>query len=83
MPRTSVNIGENDRCVRLPAQHAADRRGDIGGRQASRRDLVKQRLEQMVVMTIDHDHIHLRLRGREASKACAYYLLARVIRNVG
>ena len=73
----AVDIGKNDGRVGLPAEHASDRRGDVGGRKPGRRDLVEQRLEQMIVVTIDHDHIDRRLRerlgGRQTRKTRADY----------
>ena len=70
-----MNVGENDCRVGLPAQYAADRRGDVGRRQARGRHLIEQRLEQMVVVPIDHHDVDRRLgerlRGREPAKSCA------------
>ena len=39
--------------VPLPPQDPADRRGDVARRQRRRRDLIQQRLEHMVVASID------------------------------
>jgi hypothetical protein len=54
------HVAEDHLGVGLPPQHAADRRGDVGRVQGGGRDLVQQRLEQVVVPAI-HD----------ASRACA------------
>ena len=43
--------------VRLPGENAADRRGDVGGRQGRGRHLIQKRLEQVVVAPVDHGHI--------------------------
>ena len=49
--------GKQHRHVALPAEDAADRRGDVRGRQTGGRHLVEQRLEQMVVVAIDDGHL--------------------------
>ena len=43
--------------VLLPTKNAANRRSDIGRRQARGRDLIEQRLEQMIVVPIDDDDV--------------------------
>jgi hypothetical protein len=55
---------EQDRRVALAPQDTADRLRDVGGRQARRRDLVEQRLEQMVVAPIDQGDLHLLVAER-------------------
>jgi hypothetical protein len=66
---------EHDLGVPLPTQHATDRRRDVGRRERGRRDLVEQRLEQMVIAAIDHRHVDRRvgepLGGGEAAEAGA------------
>jgi len=47
------HLGQLDADVLAPPDDVADRRGDLPGRQHARRHLVQQRLEQMVVATID------------------------------
>ena len=61
------NFRQNDVGIALPMEDAADRRCDISGRQTRGRDLVEQRLEQVVIVTIDDRDIKRRpreLRGR-------------------
>ncbi len=54
-------------------ENAADRPGDIGGRQRGRRHLIEQRLEAMVVLPVDHDDLGIgaaeRLRRLEPAEA--------------
>ena len=52
-PRRRRDVREQHRDVLLPAQHPADRRRDVAGRQRGRGDLVEERLEQMVVVAIE------------------------------
>jgi hypothetical protein len=40
----------------LQSKQAADRRRDIGGRQSGGRDLIKQRLEQVIVVAVNKRH---------------------------
>jgi hypothetical protein len=60
--------------IGLAAQDAADGRRDIGGREARRRHLIEQRLEQIVVAPVDDGHIDRNLgqglRGGQAAKSC-------------
>jgi len=51
------NRPEDHMGIRLRCENAADRRGDVGGRQGRSRHLVQKRLEQMVVAPVDHGHI--------------------------
>ena len=51
------NRPEDHMGIGLRCQDAADRRGDVGGRQGRGRHLVQKRLEQMVVAAVDYDHI--------------------------
>jgi len=48
---------EQDGGVLLVAQNGADRLGDIGGRQCRGRDLVQERLEEVVIVAVDHRHL--------------------------
>ena len=48
--------------VRLAAQDAADRRGDLGRRQPRGGHLVEQRLEHVVVLAVDERHVDRRAR---------------------
>ena len=61
--------------VGLAAQDGADRVRDVGGREPGSRDLVEQRLEEMVVAAVDERHVHRRaaerLGGGEAAEAAA------------
>jgi hypothetical protein len=59
----AADIGEQRRHLMAVAQEIADRPGDLRGRERSGRDLVEQRLEQMMVAAIDH-----RDRNRRAGK---------------
>src|SRR5262249_15632218 len=45
--------------VALPARDRADRRRNIGRRQSSRRDLIEQGLEKVMVMAVDDRHVGL------------------------
>ena len=77
MPATSMlaHVGEQHRDVLLVAQHPPDRRGDVARRQRRRRDLVQQRLEEMVVVAVDQRDADRRARERprrvEAAEAAA------------
>ena len=42
----------------LPAQNAAHRSGNFCRRQSCGRDLIQQRLEQVMIAAIDHRHLH-------------------------
>jgi hypothetical protein len=48
--------------VLLPAQDPADGRRDVAGRQRRRRNLVEQRLEDVVIVPIDERHANGRPR---------------------
>src|SRR6266566_8536087 len=56
------NFRQNDLGIALPMEDAADRRCDISRRQTRGRDLVEQRLEQVVIVAIDDGDIKRRLR---------------------
>ena len=58
------DFGEHHRRIGLPAEDLADRRGDVGGRETGRRNLIEKRLEQMVVVAVDHDEVDRRLPKR-------------------
>ena len=69
------NLRQNDLGVPLPTQDAADRRRNICRRQARGRDLVEQRLEQVIVVTIDDHDVKRCLRqllgGRKSTESCS------------
>src|SRR5205823_6212602 len=46
-------------CVWLPSDHLADRRSHLTGGQRSRRELVDQGLEEVMVVPIDDRYIHV------------------------
>ena len=72
MPVTSPSI---DCRVGLLAQHVADRRGDLALGEDPGRDLVEQRLEEVVVGPVDDRDLDIgaaqRLGGEEAAEAAA------------
>ena len=49
----AADRAEDHSGVRLPRENTADRSGDVGRRQGRGRDLVQQRLKQMMVAPID------------------------------
>ncbi len=49
----AAHVGEHDRGVRLPAQHAAQRRRDLALGERAGGHLVEQRLEQVMVRPVD------------------------------
>ena len=52
------------------AKQSADRKGDVAGREAGRRDLIEERLEQVIVVAIDQcDVDRLILQVARASQA--------------
>ena len=53
-------LGQHHLDVLLPAQDAADRRGDVARVQRRRRDLVQQGLKQVMILAVDQDHPHRR-----------------------
>lgn len=78
LPRLGIDrahLSEEHGGVALPSQDAAHRPGDVGGRQAGSRHLVKQRLEQVVVVAVDDRDIDRTvgqsLRGEQAAEAGA------------
>jgi hypothetical protein len=62
------DIREHHARVALRAQQPADRNCDVTRRQRPRGDLIQQRLKDVVVRSVDNDHIYWRilqsLRGR-------------------
>jgi hypothetical protein len=58
------DLGENDVDIACVAHDGADRRGDVRRRQARGGDLVKQRLEQMVIVLVDEGDVEWRIRQR-------------------
>src|SRR5215211_7868743 len=69
------DLRQDDLRVFLPTEYAANRRGDIRGRQAGGRNLIEQRLEQMIIVAVDDGDVERRLRqslgGRKATEARA------------
>src|SRR5262249_46174405 len=67
------HLAEDHRGVALSSEDAANRGGDLPRAQDRRRHLIQQRLEQMMVLTIDQDDVDLGLpeglRGGEATEA--------------
>jgi hypothetical protein len=59
MPDTLPSMTLTFGCAR---QDAADRRGDIGGRQPGGRDLIEQRLEQVIVVLVDDGDVERLVR---------------------
>jgi hypothetical protein len=55
------DLAEADTDVGTVAQDAAQRLGDLGSGKTCGRDLVEQRLEQVVVLTVDQEHIRPRI----------------------
>ena len=59
--------------VLLARQNAADRRGDVGGRKPRGRDLIEQRLEQVIVVLVDDGDVEWlsgqHFRGGEPAEA--------------
>ncbi len=71
----AVHLAQHDAHVGRVAQDGADRRSDLGRRQAGRRHLVEQRLEEVVVAPVDDRDVRIGAgepqRGAEAAKARA------------
>ncbi len=70
----ALDVAEHHRDVLVRAEQRADRRGDVRGRQRRGRDLVEQRLEQVVVGAVDQHQldvelgdVHRRLQAAEAA----------------
>jgi hypothetical protein len=57
-------LGEPDLYVALPPEDPPDRRRDVAGRQPRRRDLIEQRLEDVVVAPVEQQDVDRRLRER-------------------
>ena len=80
------DFAEQHRRVALPAQNRADRPRDIRRRQACRRDLVEQRLEQVIVVPVDDRDVGVgareRLRGEQPAESCADDDDARALHSV-
>src|SRR5206468_9689382 len=56
LSRADINgdgLGQKNPCIFLSAKDGAYRVGNIAGRQPGRGDLIQQRLEQMIIATID------------------------------
>ena len=61
-----ARLGEQDFGVPLRVQQPADRRRDVGRRERRRRDLIQQRLEDVMIRPIDHRDVY----GGIAQGAC-------------
>ena len=57
-------LGEPDAEVALLSQNPADRRRDVAGREPGGRDLIEQRLEDVMVVPVDERDVDRRLRER-------------------
>ena len=55
------HLAENDARIGLVVDDTANGRGHVGGRQAGRRHLIEQRLEQMVIAPIDEGDVSVAL----------------------
>src|SRR5688572_14971561 len=71
----ALDAGEQDPQSLLFAQNPTDGRRDIARRQAGRRNLVQERLKNVMIMTIDDRHVARHPaqppRGRKTGKAAA------------
>ena len=71
----AAHTGEQHVAVRLAPHRRADRRADVGRRKRGGRDLVEERLKDVVVPPVDDRHRDRRpgerLRGGEAAEAAA------------
>src|SRR2546425_1704292 len=70
------DVSQEHRDVPLLAENSSDRRRDLSRREHRGRDLVEQRLEQVVVRPIEEDDLGVRpaerFRGRQATEASAH-----------
>src|SRR5262249_22784252 len=70
------HLPEDHRGVALPSEDAANRRGDLPRAQDRRRDLIQERLKEMMVLTIDQQDVDIGvaegLRGGQAAEATPY-----------
>ena len=70
------DFAHEDAGVALPAQQGAERRGDVGRRQAAGRHLIEQRLKEVEVAPVDQRHLDgglaQGLGGVEAAEAAAH-----------
>ena len=68
-------FAQQDARVLLPAQHAAQRRGNLARRERAGGHLIEQRLEEMEIAPVNQRHVHLRalqlLRRAQAAKTTA------------
>jgi hypothetical protein len=61
VPRAEVHARHREQPeidVLLPPQNRAGRFGDLFGLEARGRDLVEERLKEVVIVTIDENHVH-------------------------
>ena len=72
----ATDLGEDDLRVALAAEDVPERRRDVPLRQDARRDLVEQRLEEVVRLPVDQRHLGgrspQRFRCGEAAEAAAH-----------
>ena len=61
-------LAEEDGRVRVPAEDPPERLGDLAGREGAGRDLVEQRLEQVVVAPVDEGDARPAGHGRAARR---------------
>ena len=70
-------LGHKELHILIVTEEIADRIGNLLGAQHGGRQLVKEGLKQMVVMTVHQEHIHIllgKIPGQlDTTKAAAYY----------
>ena len=62
LPSLDVDVRDffhEHRRALMVAQQPANGRRDVGGRERRRRHLIEQRLEEMMVRAIEHEHVHV------------------------
>src|SRR6267143_6211995 len=71
-----MDRGEQHLDVLLPPQNPADRRRDVAGRERRGRDLIEERLKEMVIVAIEQRDAYVgtrqRASGVQAAKPAAY-----------
>ncbi len=79
----ALDVGHEDGGVLLAAEDAADRLGDVGGREPGGGHLVEERLKRVVVGAVDERHSHRcgrqRLRCRQPAKTRAEHQHVRAL----
>ncbi len=70
-------VGQQYGCVLLPPENRSNRVGDVGGGERRRRDLVEERLKEMVVPAVDDRNAYRRprepLNGVQAAEARSHH----------